>query len=269
MSILDEVFKRAPCWHSLTSVLLRFRCHHLWMPPLHCLFRQPAVRQHVSAFGIVRTTLLLERSMVFSLCLSFCFPLFSSISFHLHSWTPREATSHFVEWIRVCVYLIWGRNCLHFSFSYFICTIIDCFCPHANVRCIECVCFESLERPNTHTSHETITEHTEAALTFRCAFVLIDLLTVICGLSFCWREVIICIALQAEKVDLFCHYGISILSLLLQQSVPSNYVLFFVFYPGFRASLFFSFLMSCYALMCCSLLGEINFWRNAIWQCII
>lgn len=94
----------------------------------------------------------------FSLCLSFCFPLFSSISFHLYSWTPREATSHFVEWILVCVHLIWGRNCLHFSFSYFICTIIDCFCPHANMWRIECVCFESLEWPNTHT-HTHITQN--------------------------------------------------------------------------------------------------------------
>lgn len=116
------------------------------MPPL-----QPAVRQHVSAFGIVWTTLLPERSTFFSLCLSFCFPLSSFTSFHLYSWTPWEATSHFVERIRVCVYLIWGINCLHFSFSYFICTIIDFFCPHANAWRIECVCFESLERLNTHT----------------------------------------------------------------------------------------------------------------------
>ncbi len=75
----------------------------------------------------------------------------------------------------VCVHLIWGRNCLHFSFSYFICTIIDCFCPHANVWRIASVCFESFERTyihththahthartHTHTHTHTHTQHTK------------------------------------------------------------------------------------------------------------
>ncbi len=185
------------------------------MPPPHCLLRRPAARQHVSAFGIVWTTLLPELSSFFSLCLSFCFALSLSVSFHLYSWTPREATPHFVEWIRVCVHLIWGRNCLHSSFSYFICTIIDCFCPYANVWHIASVCFESLERTHTrtHITQKHYRAHTSGSVV-QSAVVLIDLLTVICVLSFCWHEVIICIALRAEKVDLFCHYGISILSLL-------------------------------------------------------
>lgn len=78
----------------------------------------------------------------------------------------------------------------------------------------KCLFWELRADEHTHTSHKTITEPTQASLSFRCAIVLIDLLTVICVLSFCWHEVIICIALWAETVDLFCHYGISILSLL-------------------------------------------------------
>lgn len=121
------------------------------------------------------------------------------------------------------------------------------------------------EHTHTHTSHKTITEHTEAALSFRCAIVLIDLLTVICMLSFYWHKVIICIALRAEKVDLFCHYGISILSLLPQQSVPSNYILLFVFYPGSQEpSISYLYLLLCTAVLFS--LRRNHFWRNAIWQ---